>query len=82
MAKPTKWHVRPASAQTDQSLRCALNEKLRIQCFFMRTAKTLFRLGGCHAQADLSLLWAHVGVVMLRLISAIPTAFCVLRFFL
>ena len=46
--------------------------------FFMRTAKTLIRLGGCSlwsdwadAQADLSLRWAHshlVGFVMSRLI--------------
>ena len=28
------------------------------QAFFMRTAKTLIRLGG--AQADLSLRWAHM----------------------
>ena len=52
-----------ASAQSDQSLCCAL----RTQAFFMRTAKTLIRLD---AQADLSLRLAHshfVGFVMRRL---------------
>ena len=34
-----------ASAQTDQSLCWALNKRLRTQCFFMRTSKTLIRLG-------------------------------------
>ena len=29
------------------SLRCALHGQLRTQAFFMRTAKTLIRLGGC-----------------------------------
>ena len=29
-----------ASAQYDQSLHCALNRWLRVQCFFIRTAKT------------------------------------------
>ena len=36
-----------ASAQSDQRLRCALNGWLRNQAYFTRTAKTLFRLGGC-----------------------------------
>ena len=57
MTKPTKWPVRPA--QSDQSLRCALNGYLKIQCFFMRTAKTLIRLGGCPGWSE-SLLGAHV----------------------
>ena len=35
------------SAQSDQSLRCALNGELRILAFFKRTAKTLIRLGEC-----------------------------------
>ena len=51
-----------ASAQSDQSLRCALNGWLRTPAFFMGTAD---------AQADLSLCWAHnhiVGFVMRRLI--------------
>ena len=53
MAKPTKWSVAQrrlrstwASAQSDQSLHSALNGWLRTQCFFMRTATTLIRLGG------------------------------------
>ena len=65
MTKPTKrlcaqrrlrlvW----ACAQSGQSLRCALNGSLRIQAFFMRTAKTLIRLGGCPG-CDLSLRWAQ-----------------------
>ena len=37
------------SAQSDQSLRCPLIEQLRSQGFFMRTAKTLIRRGGCPA---------------------------------
>ena len=36
-----------AFAQSDHSLRCALNGKLRTHGFFMRTAKTLIRLSGC-----------------------------------
>ena len=39
--------VGQASAKSNQSLHCALNRYLRTQCFFMRTAKTLIRLGGC-----------------------------------
>ena len=39
-----QWRLR--SAQSDQSLRCALNRKLRTQGFFRRTAKTLIRLDG------------------------------------
>ena len=44
-----------ASAQSDQSLFCALNGKLRAQCFFRRTAKTLIRLGGCAGWSESSL---------------------------
>ena len=47
MTKPTKWvcaqrRLRSAwaSAQSDQSLRCALNGQLKTQAFFMWTAKT------------------------------------------
>ena len=65
MTKPTKWlcaqrRLRSAwaSAQSDQSLRCALNVQLRTQAFFMRTAKTLNRLGGCPGWSE-SLLGAH-----------------------
>ena len=52
MRKPTKWlctqrRLRSAwaSSQSDQSFRCALNRYLRTQALFMRTAKTLIRLG-------------------------------------
>ena len=44
MTKATNCHVRPASAQPNQSLCYALN---RTQAIFMRTAKTDARLGGC-----------------------------------
>ena len=47
MTKPSKWMCAQrrlrsawASAQSDQSLRCALNGLLRTQAFFMQTAKT------------------------------------------
>ena len=39
-------------AQSDQRLRCALSGKLRTQAFFMRTAKTLIRLGGCPSWSE------------------------------
>ena len=75
MTKPTKWlcaqrRLRSAwaSTQSDQSLRCALNRQLRTLAFFMRTAKTLIRLGWsesslgtqpycwfCHEAAHISL---------------------------
>ena len=62
MTKPTKWvcakrRLRSAwaSAQSDQSLRCALNGSLRTQGFFMRTAKTLIRLDGCPGWSESSL---------------------------
>ena len=44
-----------ASAQSDQNLRYALNMKLRTQGFFMRTAKSLIRLGGCSGWSESSL---------------------------
>ena len=54
MTKPTKWlcaqrRLRSdwASAQSYQSLHCVLSGLLRIWAFFMRTAKSLSRLGGC-----------------------------------
>ena len=53
MTKPTKLQCAQrrlrsawAAARSDQSLRYALNGWLRSQAFFMRTAKTLIRLGG------------------------------------
>ena len=62
MTKPTKWvcaqrRLRSdwASAQSDQSLRCALIGWLRAQSFFMRTAKTLIRLGACPGWSESSL---------------------------
>ena len=62
MTKPTKWlcaqrRLRSAwaSAQSDQSLRCALNGWLRTQAFFIRTAKTLIRLVGCPGWSEFSL---------------------------
>ena len=47
-----------ASAQSDQSLRCVLSGYLRTKTFFMRTAKTLIRLGRCPGWSE-SLLGAH-----------------------
>ena len=44
-----------ASAQSDQSLRCALSGSLRTQAFFMRKARTLIRLGGCPGWSKSSL---------------------------
>ena len=62
VTKPTKWVCAQrklrsawASAQFDQSLRCALNGLLRTQAFFMRTAKSLIRLGGCPGWSESSL---------------------------
>ena len=53
-----------ASAQSDQSLHCALNRQLRTQGFFMRTAKTLIRLGRCPGWSQ-SLLGAQVILLVL-----------------
>ena len=44
-----------ASAQSDQSLRCALSGYLRTQFCFRRTALTLIRLGGCPGWSESSL---------------------------
>ena len=62
VTKPTMWlcaqrRLRSAwaSAQSDQSLRCALNRKVRTQGFFMRTAETLIRLSGCPGWSESSL---------------------------
>ena len=62
MTKPTKWlcaqrRLRSAwaSTQSDQSFRFALNGQLRNQAFFMRTVKTLIRLGGCPGWSESSL---------------------------
>ena len=71
MTKPTKWLFTKrrfrsawASAQSNQSLRCALNGKLRTQAFFMWTAKTLTRLGGCPGWYESS-LGAHAILLVL-----------------
>ena len=71
MIKPTKSLLAQrrlrsalASAQSDQSLRCALNEKLRTQAFLMRTAKTLIRLWGCPGWSESS-LGAHAILLVL-----------------
>ena len=67
VTKSMNWHVSPAKTQTslqwadahsDQSLHCALNEKLRILSIFKRTVKTLIRLGGCPGWSE-SLLGAQ-----------------------
>ena len=56
----------PSEAQSDQSLRCALNGWLTTQAFFMRTAKTLIRLRGYKGWSESSLgaqslcLFCHV----------------------
>ena len=46
------------------SLRCVLNGYLRTQCFFMRTATTLIRLGGCPGWSE-SLLCTQVSLLVL-----------------
>ena len=60
--KTNKMSVCPAKTQislgirpVDQSLRCALNGKLRTQGFFVQTANTLIRLGGCSGWSESSL---------------------------
>ena len=62
VTKPTKWlcaqrRLRSAWApgRSDESLRCALNGQLRTQAFFMRTANTLIRLGGCPGWSESSM---------------------------
>ena len=62
ITKPTEWlcaqrRLRSAwsSAQSDQSLRCALSGLLWAQAFFMRTVKTRIRLGGCPGWSESSL---------------------------
>ena len=44
-----------ASTQSDQRFRCVLNGQLRTQAFFMRTAKTLIRVGRCKGWSESSL---------------------------
>ena len=74
MTKSTQWLSAQrrlksawASAQSDQSLRCALNGQLRTQAVFADSEDCS---DWANAQADLSLHWAHclfVGFVMRRL---------------
>ena len=48
MTKPTKWPLRPAKTQISMGIRPVWSESSQCtQRFFMRTAKTLIRLGGC-----------------------------------
>ena len=82
MTKPTKWlcgqwRLRSAwaSAQSDQSLHCALNGYPRTQAFFMRTAKTLIRLGGCPGWSESS-LGAHVILLVLSCGGSNRKCFC------
>ena len=63
-AKPTKWPVRPAKTHFSLGIRPDWTESslctqwvVRIQAFFMRTAKTWSNWAD--AQADLSLRWSH-----------------------
>ena len=61
-----QWRLRSfwASAQSDQSLRCVLDWWLRTQAFFMQTAMTLIRLGGCPGWSKSS-LGAHAILLVL-----------------
>ena len=52
---PSEDQISMNIPQSDQSLRCALNGYLRTQGFFMWTAKTLIRLGGCPDWSESSL---------------------------
>ena len=53
--KTNKVTVRPGKSQISLGIRCALNGLLRTQAFFMRTAKTLIRLGGFPGWSETSL---------------------------
>ena len=62
MTKPSKWVCAQrrlgsawASAQSDQSLRCPLEESLGPELPIERTAKTMIRLGGCPGWSESSL---------------------------
>ena len=60
MTKPTEMNVRPAKTQISLGIRY----KLRTQAFFMWTAKTLIRLGGCPGWSEYS-LGAHAVLLVL-----------------
>ena len=71
MTNPTKWHVRPAKTQISLGIRpvwseyrCALSGYVRTQAFFIRTAKTLIRLGRCTGWSESS-LGAHAIMLVL-----------------
>ena len=75
-----EWRLRSTctDAQSDQSLRFALDGLLRTQCFFMRTAKTQIRLDRCPR-----LSWVFNGLQVILLVSScsgsiliIPDYFC------
>ena len=61
---PSELRSAWASAQSDQCLRFELSGKLRTQAFFMRTAKTQIRLGGCTGWSESS-LGAHAVLLVL-----------------
>ena len=52
---PSEDSDQPGHPPSLISLRCALNGYLRTQAFFMRTAKTLIRLGGCPGWSESSM---------------------------
>ena len=52
---PSEDSDQPVHPPSLISLRCALNEYLRTQAFFMRTAKTLIRQGRCPGWSESSL---------------------------
>ena len=70
---PSEDSHQPGHPPSLISLRCVLNGLLRTQSFFMRTAKTLIRLGGCPGWSESSLgahsfCWfCHVAAHMLTI---------------
>ena len=70
------------SAQSDQSLCCALNGWLRTRAFFMRTAKILIRLGGCPGWFESS-LGAHAILLVLSRggLFELVMSYCIFKFF-
>ena len=73
MCRQRRLRLAWASSRSDQSLHCALSRYmvLRAQCFFMRTAKTLIRLGGCPGWSESS-LGVHVILLVLSCCSSNP----------
>ena len=61
---PSENTDRPGHPHNLISLRYALSGKLRTLAFFMRTAKTLIRLGGCPDRSESS-LGAHAILLVL-----------------